>query len=77
METSGIYGSRAYWNNYIDCIIYAIKEDKDTIVDMLVYGRLVEAEISMILSLEKHPSYEIEIVKMAEKSPFREEEDGE
>ena len=77
METSGIYGSRAYWNNYIDCIIDAIKEDKDTIVDMLVYGRLVEAEIGMILSLEKHPSYEIEIVKMAEKSPFREEEDGE
>ena len=77
METSGIYGSRAYWNNYIDCIIDAIKEDKDTIVDMLVYGRLVEAEISMILSLEKHPSYEIEIVKMAEKSPFREEHDGE
>lgn len=77
METSGIYGSRAYWNNYIDDIIGSIKEDKDTIVDMLVYGRLVEAEISMILSLEKHPSYEIEIIKMAEKSPFREEEDGE
>lgn len=77
METSEIYGSRAYWNNYIDDIIGSIKEDKDTIIDMLVYGRLVEAEISMILSLEKHPSYEIEIVKMAEKSPFREEEDGE
>lgn len=77
METSMIYGSRAYWNNYIDDIIESIKEDKDTIVDMLVYGRLVEAEISMILSLEKHPSYEIEIVKMAEKSPFREEYDGE
>ena len=77
METSGIYGSRAYWNNYIVFFIDAIKEDKDTIVDMLVYGRLVEAEIDMILSLEKHPSYEIEIVKMAEKSPFREEEDGE
>ena len=77
METRKIYGSSAYWNNYIDCIIDAIKEDKDTIVDMLVCGRLVEAEIDMILSLEKHPSYEIEIVKMAEKSPFREEEDGE
>ena len=77
METSGIYGSRAYWNNYIDCIIDSIKEDKDTIVDMLVYGRLVEAEIGMILSLEKHPSYEIEIVKMAEQSPFREENDDE
>ena len=77
METRKIYGSSAYWNNYIDSIIDSIKEDKETIVDMLVYGRLVEAEIDMILSLEKHPSYEIEIVKMAEKSPFREEEDGE
>lgn len=71
------YASRLYWGNYIDSIIDSIKEDKDTIIDMLVYGRLVEAEVSMVLSLEKHPTYEIEIVKMAEKSPFREEEDGE
>ena len=39
--------------------------------------RLVEAEISMILSLEKHKSYEIEILNMAEKYPFREEQDVE
>ena len=77
MKTSKNHGSRKYWENYIDAIIDSINEDKDTIIDMLVYGRLIEAEISMILSLEKHPSYEIEIVKMAEKSPFREEEDGE
>lgn len=77
METSNIYGSRAYWENYIDSIIESIQEDKDTIIDMLVYGRLVEAEVSMVLSLEKHPTYEIEIIKMAEKSPFREECDGE
>lgn len=77
METIKNYGSRKYWENYIESIIDSINEDKDTIIDMLVYGRLIEAEISMILSLEKHPSYEIEIVKMAEKSPFREEEDGE
>ena len=77
MKTSKNYGSRKYWENYIDAIIDSINEDKDTIIDMLVYGRLIEAEISMILSLEKHPSYEIEIVKMAEKSPFIEEEDGE
>ena len=77
VETKEIYGSRAYWNNHIDVIIDSIKEDKDTIIDMLVYGRLIEAEIIMNLSLEKHPSYEIDIVKMAEKSPFREEEDGE
>ena len=50
---------------------------KSKIIDILVYGRLVEAEISMILSLEKHQSYKIGILKMAEKSPFREEEDGE
>lgn len=40
-------------------------------------ARLVEAEISMILSLEKHKSYEIEILNMAEKYPFREEQDVE
>lgn len=77
METIAKYGSRAYWENYIKAIVDSINEDKDTIIDMLVYGRLVEAEVSMILSLEKHPSYEINIVKMAEKSPFREENDDE
>lgn len=50
---------------------------KSKIIDILVYGRLVEAEISMILSLEKHQSYKIEILKMAEKYPFREEQDVE
>ena len=70
METSNIYGSRAYWENYIDSIIESIQEDKDTIIDMLVYGKLVEAEVSMVLSLEKHPTYEIDIIKMAEKAPF-------
>lgn len=77
MKTSKNYGSRKYWENYIDAIIDSINEDKDTIIDMLVYGRLVEAEVSMVLSLEKHPTYEIEIIKMAEKSPFREECDDE
>lgn len=77
MKTSRTYGSRAYWENYIDSIIDSIKEDKDTIIDMLVYGRLIEANIIMNLSLEKHPSYEFDVVKMSEKSPFREENDGE
>ena len=77
METRKIYSSIGYWEKYIDSIIDSIKEDKDTIIDMLVYGRLVEAEVSMVLSLEKHPTYEIEIIKMAEKSPFREECDDE
>lgn len=76
METSRIYGSRAYWNNYIDSIIDSIKEDKDTILDMLMYGNLNEAEIIMKLSLQKHPSYLIKVDKIAEKSPFG-EEDGE
>lgn len=77
MKTSKNYGSRKYWENYIDAIIDSINEDKDTIIDMLVYGRLIEAEIIMNLSLEKHPSYEFYVVKMSEKSPFREENDGE
>ena len=77
MKTSKNYGSRKYWENYIDAIIDSINEDKDTIIDMLVYGRLIEAEIIMNLSLKKHPSYEFYVVKMSEKSPFREENDGE
>lgn len=72
-----VLGSRSYWNNYIDSIIHSIQEDKDTIIDMLVYGRLIGAEITMNLSLEKVPSYEFEIVKMSQESPFREEYDGE
>ena len=71
------YASRLYWENYIDSIIDSIKEDKDTIIDMLVYGRLIEAEISMKLSLERSPSYEFDVIKMSEKSPFREEHDAE
>jgi hypothetical protein len=77
VKTSRNYGSRAYWNNYIDAIIDSIKEDKDTIIDMLVYGMLIEADITMNFSLEKSPSYEFNVVKMAEKSAFREEEDAE
>lgn len=77
METSKKYGSRSYWENYIDSIIESIQEDKDTIIDMLVYGRLIGAKITMNLSLEKSPSYEFDVVKMSEKSPFREEYDGE
>ena len=75
VETIKKYGSRAYWNNYIDSIIKSIKDDKDTILDMLVYGNLNEAEIIMRLSLEKHPSYLIKVDKIAEESPFGEEEE--
>ena len=70
------YQSRCFWSNYIDSIIDSIKEDKDTIIDMLVFGRLESADITMCLCAEEYPSYKIKINKIAEKSPFG-EEDGE
>ena len=69
------FASRSYWNNYIDSIIDSIKEDKDTILDMLTYGNLESAEIIMSLSVEKIPSYQIKVNKIAEKSPFGEDEE--
>ena len=69
------FASRSYWNNYIDSIIDSIKEDKDTILDMLTYGKLESAEIIMSLSAEKIPSYQIKVNKIAEKSPFGEDEE--
>lgn len=75
MEKSKTYCSRAYWKNYIDAIMHSIEEDKDTILDMLMYGNLNEAEIIMKLSLEKRPSYLIKVDKIAEESPFGEEEE--
>lgn len=71
-----VFASRAYWNNYIDSIIDSIKEDKDTIIDMLMYGNLGNAKIIMNLSLDSLPSYQFNVNKVAEKSPFGEEEDG-
>ena len=69
------FASRSYWNKYIDSIIDSIKEDKDTILDMLTYGNLESAEIIMSLSAEKIPSYQIKVNKIAEKSPFGEDEE--
>ena len=69
------FASRAYWSNYIDSIIDSIKEDKDTILDMLTYGKLESAEIIMSLSAEKIPSYQIKVNKIAKKSPFGEDEE--
>ena len=40
--------SRTYWSNYIDSIIDSIKEDKDTIIDMLMYGNVEKAKITII-----------------------------
>lgn len=70
-----MFCSRAYWNNYIDSIIESIKEDKDTILDMLMYGKLQNAEIAMRLSADREPSYQIKVNKIAEKSPFGEDEE--
>ena len=72
---SHIYVSRQYWDNYIESIIDSIKEDKDTIIDMLMYGKLSSAEIVMQLSAESMPSYLLKVSKIAEKSPFGEEND--
>ncbi|MEE0970569.1 MAG: hypothetical protein U0M06_14470 [Clostridia bacterium] len=75
MKTRKVFCSRAYWNNYIDAILDSIKEDKETILDMLVYGNLETAEIVMKLSADKHPSYQLKVNKIAEKSPFGENEE--
>lgn len=70
------YCSRVYWNNCIDSIISSIQGDKDTIIDMLMYGNLENAEVIMILTPNKAPSYQLKVHKIAQKSPFG-EEDGE
>ena len=75
MKYNKPYISRAYWNNYIDSIIESIKEDKDTILDLLMYGNLENATITMKLSVDSLPSYQIKANKIAEKSPFGEEDD--
>ena len=67
--------SRAYWNNYIDSIIDSIKEDKETIIDMLMYGIAQNAEITMLLTTDTAPSYQIKVNKIAKKSPFGEDEE--
>lgn len=69
------YCSRAYWYNYIGSIIDSIKEDKDTIIDLLMYGKLESADIIMRLSTDSNPSYQIKVNKIAEKSPFGEDEE--
>lgn len=67
--------SRSYWEKYIKAIIDSIEEDKDTILDMLVFGELESAEITMKLLVDRAPTYEMKFNKIAEKSPFGEEDD--
>ena len=66
--------SRKYWENYIESIIDSIREDKDTIIDMLLYGELQSATIKMQLSANRVPIYQFEVNKIAKKSPFGEDE---
>jgi hypothetical protein len=67
--------SSMYWNNCIDSIIDAIEQDKETIINMLTFGSLGKAQIVMNLDADKAPSYQLRIDKIAEKSPFGEDED--
>jgi hypothetical protein len=68
-----MFASKTYWKNYINIIIDSIKEDQDSILDMLTYGNLDNAEIIMRLSANRQPSYQLKFNKTAEKSPFGEE----
>lgn len=77
MQTNKKFASKAFWENYIDSIIDSIKEDKDTIIDMLIYGRCIDAKITMNLSQDEFPNYKITINKIGEKSPFGDDDDDE
>jgi ribulose kinase len=69
------YCSRTYWQNYINSIIESIEEDKDSIIDMIMFGRVEKAEVVMSLCADEYPNYQIKICKIAEKSPFGEDEE--
>lgn len=69
--------SRAYWDNYIESIISSIREDKDSIIDLLMYGNCVDARITMNLCRDEFPNYKITVNKVGENNPFGDEEDDE
>lgn len=69
--------TRAYWDNSLESTMNSIREDKDTILDMLTYGSLENAEITIKLSADRAPSYEIKVTKIAEESPFGNTDDEE
>lgn len=77
MQTNKKFASKAFWENYIDSIIDSIKEDKDTIIDMLIYGNCIDAKITMNLSRDEFPNYKVTINKIGEKSPFGDDDDDE
>lgn len=74
VKTSKKYISRRYWETYIDNIIESIKNDKDIIIDMFMYGHIESAKITMNISENEAPTYTINISKYSEESPFGEEE---
>ena len=75
MRMRKTYASRVYWEKYIDSIMDSINEDKETILNMLIYGCAEDAKITMRISLDDAPKYTFEITKFGEKSPFGEEDD--
>ena len=75
MEKNKVYYSKAYWEKYIDSIIDSIKEDKDSIIDMLIYGDCIDAKITMNLCKDEFPNYRVTINKVGEKSPFEEDDE--
>jgi hypothetical protein len=75
MRKTRKFVSPAYWNNCIDSIIDSIKQDKETIIDILTFGSLGKAQIIMNLDADKAPSYQIRVDKIAEKSPFGDDEE--
>lgn len=77
METSKTYCSKTYWSNYIDSIIASIQEDKDAIIDLLIYGCCVDAKIIMNLSRDEFPNYKVTVNKVGEKTPFGDEDEDE
>lgn len=67
--------SMAYWDNCLESAIDSIREDKESILNLVTYGSLGKAQIIINLDADKLPSYQIRVDKIAEKSPFGDDED--
>ena len=75
MDERKIYCSRSYWSNYIDSIIDSIKQDEDSIIDLIMYGKCGNVKIIMNFSKDEAPNYDIVVNKMGQKSPFGDDDD--
>jgi hypothetical protein len=67
--------SMAYWDKCLETAIDSIREDKESILNLVTYGSLGKAQIIINLDADKAPSYQIRVDKIAEKSPFGEDEE--